>query len=562
MKLTNYFMTLAAAALAFTACEVEPVDLFSTDPVAPILDTHADVLMTEPTMQEIVTFSWSAARNIGSDVTYTLQASVDNIEAQPATVATTSALAASLTKQEFYTLLKNNFGIPENETLSVTMTVQGAAAGGSCISDAISFHIYANPNYLPPVVAQPEQPDIELAEGNTVDLLSWAAAQIGVGEAVTYSVFIRIASEGEAWTELASGLTDTHYAISAKNFNELLTGMGVEAGGTAAVEFLVKAYSASAAEGLESAVVRYNVTTYVPAAAIAQWSLIGVNGDWDTDYFMTAVDGGLWISEIIDLSGEFKLRFDGGWDANRGGNFTAVGEPFAVENNGPNINVPAGSYCVVYDEVNETVTVQDAAQGWGLIGDALSKGWDGDSYKLLEVAPGVFRSGAVKLAAGGFKFRLDNGWEVNYGGTFAAYGEPFEAVAGGENIWLPDSDVTVYLTLDTNAGTITVDNNTTRFAGRWGVVGVVSGMNWDGDVFMYETAGLWRSVPFRAEGGFKIRQDAAWNADRGGAFAAFGEAFAVSQGGSNIELGDDNLNKNFYLIYDPAAETIVVNPVQ
>ena len=75
------------------------------------------------------------------------------------------------------------------------------------------------------------------------------------------------------------------------------------------------------------------------------WSLIGVNGDWDKDIDMVLSDG-KWVSPVTKISGEFKLRENHGWDNNRGGVFVAVGEPFAVEHNGANINVEEGNYIV------------------------------------------------------------------------------------------------------------------------------------------------------------------------------------------------------------------------
>ena len=565
MKLMKYLMSFAAAALALTACEVEPADLFSTDPVAPVLDAHADILMTEPTMNELVTFSWSVARNIGAAVTYDLQVACG--ESLPATLATTGELSYSTPKSTFLAFLEQHFAIPAYQKVPLTVTVKAVADGKEYVSAALGVNVYANSEYLPPVLTAGEETIV--LDGNapsaSVELLAWEPAHIGVDEAVTYNVYAMLVPENGEWTLLASDLTGTHYATTAKTLNDALVELGAEAGSQVEVAFQVKAFATSAPDGLASAVVPVLVQTYKAAQAVGAWSLIGnVNGDtsWSVDAYLSPVDNGLWVSDVVSIGGSFKLRFNSAWDANRGGDFAAFGEPFDVVNNGADINVPAGNYYVVYDEVNETITVNELSTGWGLIGDGLAKGWDGDTYKLLEVAPGVFRSGEVKVASGSFKLRLDDGWDVNFGGTFAAYGVPIEAVPGGDNIALPDSDVTVYITLDTNDGTVTVDNAATRFAGRWGVVGMVSGMSWDGDVYMYETGNVWRSVPLRVDGEFKLRYAADWGANRGGSFVAFDTPFAVEADGPNIGLGEENLNKFVYVVYDPATEQVTVNEVK
>ena len=61
------------------------------------------------------------------------------------------------------------------------------------------------------------------------------------------------------------------------------------------------------------------------------------------------------------LGGEWKIRFNGGWDVNRGGTFAALDTPFAVENGGSNIVSPgAGLYNVVYAPATEQITVSAA----------------------------------------------------------------------------------------------------------------------------------------------------------------------------------------------------------
>jgi len=291
------------------------------------------------------------------------------------------------------------------------------------------------------------------------------------------------------------------------------------------------------------------------------WSLIGnVNGntDWTLDVYLTANENGLWVSPVTTLAGEFKLRWNNGWDINRGGAVT-VGAASPVTPNGDNMKVAEeGDYVVVYDPKAETVTVLPANKGLGLIGDALANGWDKDTYLLLEnpAGGGIYTTVAV-LGEGGFKIRQDAAWDTSYGGTFEAFGKPFTAVSeNGENIKVEGAaGVPVLVTLDLNAKTITIDK---LAVGRWGVVGAINGSNWDSDVVMVADGTAYRSMPFVADGEFKIRKDGAWDDDRGGEFAAFDAAFAVTKGGGNIK-GEALTGKSVYLVYDATAETITVS---
>ncbi len=300
------------------------------------------------------------------------------------------------------------------------------------------------------------------------------------------------------------------------------------------------------------------------------WSLVGnVNGadDWNLGVYLTANENGLWVSPVTTLAGEFKLRWNNGWDISRVGTVT-VGTAFPVASGNGNMKVDeAGDYVVIYDPKAETVTVLPANQGLGIVGDALANGWgDKDTYHLLETSAGsnIFTTVAV-LGEGKFKIRQDYDWDSkpNYGGTFKAFGQPFEAVVKGPDIEVKDEKgeyvvgVPVLVTLDLNANTITIDKLMT---GRWGVIGAINGTNWNSDVLMIADAAgtTFRSMPFVADGEFKIRKDGAWDVDRVGEFAAFDTPFSVSKGAGNIK-GDALTGKSVYLVYDAAAEQITIS---
>ena len=322
---------------------------------------------------------------------------------------------------------------------------------------------------------------------------------------------------------------------------------------TGLIEFNAKKYGTEEDTAANSGNNEEPVNPEQPVQEAGKWGLIGVAGDWNNDIYMYAGEAGKFYSPVVTFEGEFKLRYNNGWDINRGGVFAAADEAFAAEAGGANINVPAGSYVVVYDSVAETITMVDALVGWGLIGDGLANGWDGDTYKAFEGEAGVFTAIAY-VGEGSFKLRANGGWDTNFGGDFAAFGEPFTAVPGGNNISLGEAANTwVIIVLDTNASTITVNN---LFADRWGVIGNVNGTSWNADVFMWNNGSVWTSAPFVANGAFKIRKNAGWDENRGGVFAAFDTAFTVEANGADITVGTDVL---VTVVYDPAAETITVS---
>ena len=270
------------------------------------------------------------------------------------------------------------------------------------------------------------------------------------------------------------------------------------------------------------------------------WNIIGLNGDWDNDILATQ-DGNTWTAYITAESDtEFKWRKDGGWDENYGGTMTAYGEPFAAEAGGANIAVPAGFYKVVLDTEALTITVYDDFTVWSIIGDINS--WGGDIDMTL--VDGLWVAQDVVLK-GGWKIRKNHAWDENRGGTFVALGEAFAVTGGGDNIDCGEGKFTV--TYDPAAETITVTEGTV-----WSLIGDFN--SWGDDVDMTESDGKWIAEGVDLTGGWKIRKNHDWAENRGGTFVAFGEAFAVTAGGDNINCGDGKFN----VVYDPAAETITV----
>ena len=289
------------------------------------------------------------------------------------------------------------------------------------------------------------------------------------------------------------------------------------------------------------------------------WSLIGVGGDWNNDIDMVLTEG-LWVSPATTISGEFKLRYNHGWDVNRGGTFASVGVAFEAVQGGDNINVPEGNYVVTYDPDKDLITVDGALPEncWSLIG--VNNDWTNDIY-MTHYASGIWVSPALAFS-GEFKIRFNNGWDVNRGGTFSDAGVAFNVVGGGANISLPEG--TWQVVYNPMLETITVN----EAANSWSVIGEFEGFSWNNDLFLSRVPQgysigesgqqnrprkmaadyTYRSETFRVDGGFKLRYNANWDVNLGGTFVTDGEYFSVEQGGANISV--DAPGNYYNLVYE------------
>lgn len=290
------------------------------------------------------------------------------------------------------------------------------------------------------------------------------------------------------------------------------------------------------------------MTIVVDAALPAnKWSVIGDFNEWGGDAYMTEVLPGIWVSDELDLTdGGWKIRFNNGWDINRGGATpAAVGEFVAAYPGGDNITL-GGKCRVVFNEMNQTI----GTLGWGVVGKIASiDGFEWNKDIPMNLAPdGKWYSIPVKYTKDDeIKIRFGAAWDENFGGNATAADEAF--ATGGDNIKIP-ADGTYMLVYDPTASTITLSTD------FWGLIGEFN--EWGGDRFMLPAGdGKWYAFNQEISGGWKIRKTADWTISAGGNYAAAGTAFeAVTDNGDNIAVTDMT---RFDVLYDTAAGTITVS---
>ena len=74
------------------------------------------------------------------------------------------------------------------------------------------------------------------------------------------------------------------------------------------------------------------------------------------------------------------------------------------------------------------VTPYPAWDDWGIIGSATPGGWDNDTNMTWDATKKVFTLTLDLKSSGAFKFRANDGWDINLGGNLNAL------TAGGDNL--------------------------------------------------------------------------------------------------------------------------------
>src|SRR5699024_8023133 len=164
----------------------------------------------------------------------------------------------------------------------------------------------------------------------------------------------------------------------------------------------------------------------------------------------------------------------------------------------------------------------------GVVGDATPNGWDGPDAELdFDPTSGKFRA-LVELTDGEIKFRLNNKWGDDWGGSDG------ELDSDGENIEVEAGTYVISVDLDEETYTFEPIENV------WGIVGDATPNGWDGpDVVMnidytsdYASGkGIWYvNNAELTEGTFKFRANNEWSLDYGS-----------DDADGNLGEGEDNI---------------------
>ena len=130
---------------------------------------------------------------------------------------------------------------------------------------------------------------------------------------------------------------------------------------------------------------------------------------------------------FVNFNGDFKFTHVREWNNGEynSDHFETYAEGFSKSTDGSNITAPA-KYCYVVVNVPEK-KIEATPVVWGIIGSATAGGWDTDQDMTWDDTKKCWTA-TVEFAAGEWKFRANDAWDINLGGAEA------DLTAGGSNI--------------------------------------------------------------------------------------------------------------------------------
>lgn len=446
MKWIRNIFAASAVAIAAVACTIESEDTFSTSPVAPVMDAHSDILITNGTKAESVTFTWTAARFIDAE-SYLYNLSVKSGEKTAVLKQGIKDAFCTISKEELRTFLKTNFELEKNATHQLSFSVNVADNAGNVYSSpALAVKVYFYDDAVAPVLSAPASSivlDKEKA-ADEIEVLGWIAARLEYGENVTYKVTMTCGDGKE--TELAKDLDGTSYRSTVDGLNEAVIAAGATEGKEAELTFKVYAYCTSLPDGVVSNAVNVKITNYGLSFPKKMW-LPGNYQKWDIANAPTlslsskqkgVYQGFVDLFTADDSDVEFKFSATPSWSGTDFGFEDVIVEtkgseslPFAyAESNtlgGSNIKVPSGWYYIKLDKKNGTL-VMVQVKNLEIGGSFAASGW-GTFFSMS-------KKGSKWTAAEDFKMEPDDEIKIRFNSdwTYSFGGELDNVVFGGGNI--------------------------------------------------------------------------------------------------------------------------------
>ena len=527
MRLLKNILWATAATIAAVSCSIVSEDTFSTNPVAPVLDSHADILITEGTKSEDVTFSWAKARFIDADeLLYNIYVSAEDKDVL--LVKDIKDTYYTTPKESFRSFLLDNFAFIKNATHNISLYVTVADRNGKEYpSSELTLKVYYYEAAVPAeVTAGVESIVLDKATpSNSVTLLTWSDARLVYGEDQTYKVTLEVGDGAES--VLASGMYDTNFSMTVDALNEAVIAAGGVEEAASDVVFRVYACCESIPDGVVSNEVTIKVTTYIATFPDKMW-LPGSYQGWAPATAPSLAQSkntkGMYQG-FIDLTtadgsdAKFKFSPNPRWEGDFGFSDVTVETkgnedlPFAVAYAetvaGNDIAVPSGMYYIKLDKKFGTLFMIQV-KNLELIGSFSN--WSGIAMDWDASAGTWTASGTYNLSGEDkFKIRFNSNWDNSFGGEIG------NVVFGGGDIPFTKGEGTYKIVFNVSSSDFYVNALDLNMPDYLVLPGNYSDHSWNAsnDFRVYlndSTTGKYKGVVtmYNCTQGFKIAKAGQW----------------------------------------------------
>jgi hypothetical protein len=486
------------------------------------------------------TLAWTDNLTLANS--YNIEMAATSDFASPIALGTSSTNTFTMTVANFNMALISA-GINAYENTNIFMRVKA----NEMTSNSVVFSVNSYPE-TPPMLTSPSNGTSVVLSDATPDetaiTVEWEDPDFNLTTTqATITYEIETALSGTDFTTIASvGTVVDMFSmnISHADLNDAALTAGILPEEVGTLDMRIKANIATASGDL----VRYseslaiNVTPYSTSVGLSSWGIVGSGynnwGAFADGSFYTTDQPNIIVAYVTLITGEIKFRENNDW----GNNLGDTGADGTLEPGGDNIAVTAGTYKITIDFNDNTWTSEQFSLG--IVGSGYND-WGGagpDAKFYYDQITNSFKVG-VKLIDGEIKFRVNNDWGTNYGGTGGALS------LNGSNLLVTAGHYTVTVDLENNTYSIVPDD----------IIGIIgSGYNdWGNagpDFSLTEVnPDIWvGDIVTLIDGEIKFRVNNDWGTNYGGSngnLSLNGDNIAVTAGLYRVRL--DLANNTYQL---------------
>ncbi len=463
----------------------------------------------------------------------------------PITLGSSSTNSFTMSVANFNMALINA-GISAYENTGIFMRVRA----GDIMSNIVTFSVNTYPETLPVLVSPSDGTTLVLSDvtpDETALTVEWDDPDFNATTtqaSITYDIETALAGTDFATIASVGTVVDMlSLNISHADLNDAALTAGIAPDEIGNLEIRIKSTIVTASGDLirYSESVTISVTPYSTTLGLSTWGVIGSGyNDWGNGgpdgVFYTTEQPNIIVTYLTLLDGAIKFRENNDW----GNNFGDTGADGTLEQGGSDIMVTAGTYRITINFNDNTYTLE--TYSLGIVGSAYND-WGGagpDAKMYYDYTTNSFKVG-VKLLDGAMKFRVNNDWGTNYGGS--------GGVISGADIPVTAGYYTVTLDLNNNTYSLVPDD----------IIGIVgSGYNdWGGagpDFSLTEVnPDIWvGDIVTLVDGAIKFRVNNDWGTNYGG-----------TDGVLSLNGSDINVTAGLYRVrLDLANNTYQLNKIQ
>lgn len=285
---------------------------------------------------------------------------------------------------------------------------------------------------------------------DTVEAFSWQPSDYGFSAAVRYTLQIAKGGTNFAAPRQVGMGSSLGFKYTGADLNQLALILGLPHSSAGQLDVRVLSTISDSIPAIVSNKVTVNVTPY---QVIINYPSLWVPGDyqgWDpatAPKISSKAANGIYEGYVNIPGGSLKFKYTSHPDWNHinygWASSTVTGNDVSGTFNttGGDLFVPSAGYYLMKGNTNNNTWSGTKITSWSMIGDF--NGWAGDAAMTYDAATKVWTGTINPATAGGFKFRANNDWAINFGDDGADLGLDYN----GANIAITPGPKTIKLNL-------------------------------------------------------------------------------------------------------------------